>query len=137
MLNNPRKTENDVVIAMGKNGVCSRITTLNEIHELKERQILEDIRAKPNNFSCLVARDENEYTRIYNELAKIKIVINGMDDPIQKLSLKRVELSANEPNTEQAIRDLNNYRYSLFKSNQTIGKVMVRCFWYYAIEQTN
>ena len=103
VLDNPRKKDNDVVKAMKENGQCSRITTLKEIEELKERQILEDVRAKPNNFSCLVARDENEYTRIYQEIIKIKIVIDAMDEPIEKLFLQRAEWGTNS-STEEATR---------------------------------
>ena len=103
VLDNPRKKENDIVKAMKEKGQCSRMTTLKEIDELKERQILEDIRAKPNNFSCIVARDENEYTRIYQEITKIKTVIDAMDKPIEKLFLQRVEWATNSE-TEEATR---------------------------------
>ena len=103
VLDNPRKKENDIVKAMKDKGQCSRMTTLKEIEELKERQILEDIRAKPNNFSCIVARDENEYTRIYQEITKIKTVIDAMDKPIEKLFLQRAEWATNS-NTEEATR---------------------------------
>jgi hypothetical protein len=95
VLNNPKKKENDIVKAMRANGQCSRMTTLNEIGELIERQVLEDIRAKPNNFSCIVARDENEYTRIYEGITKIEAVIDAMDKPVEKLFLQRVEWVTN------------------------------------------
>ena len=105
VLDNPRKKENDIVKAMQKEGKCSRMTTLNEIDELLERQILEDVRAKPNNFSCIVARDENEYTRIYQVVLKIKKVIDAMDEPIEKLFLQGAEWASNS-STQEATRGL-------------------------------
>lgn len=80
---------------MQEKGICHRLTALKEIDELKKRHILEDIKAKPNNFSCIVARDENEYTRIYQEITKIKSVIDAMDKPVEKLFLQRVEWVTN------------------------------------------
>ena len=90
---------------MQDKGVCHRLTALNEIDELLERQVLEDIKSKPNNFSCIVARDENEYTRIYQIIVKIKVVIEAMDKPIEKLFLQGAEWASNST-TEEATRGL-------------------------------
>lgn len=103
ILKNPRKTENEVAAALMKEGQCHRLTTLKKIRRLKERSILEDVRAKPNSFSCLVVKDDNEYTRIYQVITKIKMVIDAMDEPIKKLFLQRSEWGMN-PTTKEAMR---------------------------------
>ena len=116
---------------MKEKGQCSRMTTLKEIEELKERQILEDIRAKPNNFSCLVARDENEYTRIYQQITKIKTVIDAMDNPIEKLFLQRVEWGTNSE-TEEATRgapSLSILLYQVESMYRQSYSLMLQCLW--------
>jgi hypothetical protein len=131
VLDNPRQKENDVVNAMKEKGQCSRMTTLKESEKLKGRQILEDIRAKPNNFSCLVARNENEYTRIYQKITKIKAVIDVMDKPIEKMFLQRVEWGTN-PEAEEAIRggpSLQNLQIQIeFKYRQSYS-LMLQFLW--------
>jgi hypothetical protein len=132
VLDNPRKKDNDVVKAMKEKGQCSRMTTLKEIEELKERQILEDVRAKPNNFSCLVARDENEYTRIYQEITKIKAVIDTMDKPIEKLFLQRAEWGTNS-STEEATRGapgLQNLQIQIESKYRQSYSLMLQFLWY-------
>jgi hypothetical protein len=107
VLDNPKKTENKIALAMQDKGTCHRLTALKEIYELIERQVLEDIKTKPNNVSCIVARDKNEYTKIYNEITKIKKVIDAMDKPVEKLFLQRVEWVTNLE-TEEAIRGVHS-----------------------------
>ena len=107
------------------------MTTLKEIEELKERQILEDIRAKPNNFSCLVARDENEYTRIYQEITKIKTVIDAMDKPIEKLLLQRAEWGMNS-STEEAtsgVQGLQIIQYQIESKYRQSYSLMLQFLW--------
>jgi hypothetical protein len=131
ILENPKMTENQVAMAMMKNGQCHRLTALKKIGWLQDRDIVEDIRAKPNNFSCLIVKDENEYTRIYQEIIKIKTVIDGMNEPIEKLFLQRVELGTN-PETEEAIRgnhSLQNLQIQIeFKYRQSYS-LMLQFLW--------
>ena len=135
ILENPKRTENQVALAMMKNGQCHRLTTLKKIGRLQERDIVEDIRAKPNNFSCLIVKDENEYTRIYQEITKIKIVIDAMDKPIEKLFLQRAEWGTNS-NTEEATRgalSLSILQYQIESVYRQSYSLMLQCLW----ERTN
>jgi DNA-binding Lrp family transcriptional regulator len=92
ILENPKKTQNQIVDEMGDKGVCSRITCLNKIAGLEERDIIEDIRAKPNNFSCLIIKDKNKFGLISEQLTKIEYIIKIMSEPTRKM----IELRASK-----------------------------------------
>lgn len=106
------------------------MTTLNEIDELLGRQILEDVKDKPNNFSCLVVRDDNEYTRIYQQIAKIKTVIDAMDEPVNNLFLQRIEWTQKSKLKEadrvaQVLRVLH-IQESMYRENYSL---MLQVLW--------
>jgi hypothetical protein len=131
ILENPKKTENQVAMAMMKNGQCHRLTALKKIGWLQDRDIVEDIRAKPNNFSCLIVKDENEYTRIYQEITKIKTVIDAMDKPIEKLFLQRAEWGTNS-STEEATRGaslLQNLQIQIESKYRQSYSLMIQFLW--------
>jgi len=108
ILEHPRQTENQIAQAMSSKGICSRITTLKKIGELKERRIIEDVRSKPNSFSSLVVRDTNEYNFIYRELSKIEKLVDAVEkqsELIRKIpirDLRAIELYSSYPREVQS-----------------------------------
>lgn len=92
---------------------------------------MEDIRAKPNNFSCLIVKDENEYTRIYQEITKIKAIIDAMDKPIEKLFLQRAEWGTNS-STEEATRGVQSLQilqYQIESKYRQSFSLMLQFLW--------
>jgi hypothetical protein len=53
-------------------GQCHRLTALKKIANLKERDIVVDLKRKQNSFSCLIVKDENEFKWIVEHLSKIE-----------------------------------------------------------------
>jgi len=49
---------------MVDNGICARATAEKKINGLKERGIIQDVKVKTNNFSCLVINNQNSFFMI-------------------------------------------------------------------------
>lgn len=80
-----RLTDNKVVLAMVKQGICSRMTCLKKIKGLEERGIIEDIRTKEDDFSWLVIKNQNEFGLISKQLTEIESVIKANAESVHKL----------------------------------------------------
>lgn len=64
ILHNPKKPIFQVAKAMVDNGICARATAEKKINGLKERGIIQDVKVKTNNFSCLVINNQNSFFMI-------------------------------------------------------------------------
>ena len=64
------------------------------IHRLKERGSIIIPKHRPGQKQYLIFNDKSEFDMIANMTDKIKSVIEAMDGPIQKLSVRRAELAA-------------------------------------------
>ena len=94
VLANSKQTEHKIAMAMQEAGICHRLTALKKIGVLKERGIIQDIKVKQNNFSCLVVRDTNEYSSMFSELKKIESLIDSVDKIMNIIyQIKEVEMS--------------------------------------------
>jgi hypothetical protein len=115
-----RLTENQVVLAMAEKGICSRMTCLKKIGELKQRDIIEDIKAKQNNFSCLVIKNENDFILISKQLTEIESLIKVMSEPVRKL----VELMARSNPSALLSNDVN-FLYPYIETVLTMLEVLL------------
>lgn len=75
---NPGTTENKIAMYMDEKKMCSRMTTLKTIEDLKSNQrgLIVD-RQEGNSFHRLHINDKNEFNRIQKELLEIESIIDA------------------------------------------------------------
>jgi hypothetical protein len=83
--NNPQQTENQIVKAMEKQKVCSKMTTLKKLDELIEKVEIKDLLKKgEGGFHKFIINDNNTFNLINNELSELEKIVDSMSQPMKK-----------------------------------------------------
>jgi hypothetical protein len=80
--NNPERTENQIVNAMHKKKICSKVTTLRKIDELIVMEEIKDLlKEGESGFHKFIINDQSEFNLINDKLLKME---NFMNDIYEK-----------------------------------------------------
>ena len=79
---NPGCSEKQVFDAMDNQGICSKMTTVRKIKELKKMEEIRDSLADgKKGFHKLYINEKNEFNRVNKALLKIERIVDSMSEP--------------------------------------------------------
>lgn len=95
----PDVTENQVVKAMHEKRICSKLTTLKKLHDLKDRdEVRDSLKEGESGFHKLRVNNENEFKAMDKGLSEIENIIHYIQGDVSIISKEWDSATDNIPN---------------------------------------
>jgi len=106
--NRGKATKNDVVHHMDKNGILSRVPTLNRLKELNSSGkiiVLGGKNIRRGQAHLLTINNQNAYNRIYNWLTELDIILNQIQEPLSDMQYYICGPAPDDPNFHPGLNE--------------------------------